>query len=264
MYSLRVPRHACSPRDVARSGELWRLVQEVAVMDAVAAGWPPARFRESGTGFLVRSLCGVHMAEVRYGERIDATTCVPEVRREMMLRRETLLPGVLRASVEWVHCGADTAPDGRGFGGPTRAPADMLAALSGTGDPSTGCGPSPTLPALDAVPPRALPALAFDPWWTEMDPLGHVNHPRYVDWADEVLARWLSARGLDPADVRPLADAFTFRGGAAAGQHVEVRAEVVAARADAACLRISVSADGRRAAEGTIVRAHPAGPDAWR
>ena len=76
MHSLRVPRHACSPRDVARAGELWRLVQEVAILDATEAGWPPSRFREVGTGFVVRSLVGVHRREARYGDLLHGFTAV--------------------------------------------------------------------------------------------------------------------------------------------------------------------------------------------
>ena len=39
---IGIPRHGAGPREVARSGEIWRLFQEVAMRATTAAGWPPA------------------------------------------------------------------------------------------------------------------------------------------------------------------------------------------------------------------------------
>jgi acyl-CoA thioester hydrolase len=202
----------------------------------------------------VRSLVGVHRREARYGDLLHGFTAVSGVRRDTLLNRVTVLDNVLHASVEWVHCGRD--------GAPTRAPADMLRDLRRP-DARTHVTPDISLPTLPPVSPLSLPVLLLEPWWTEMDPVGHVNHPRYVDWADEAVARWLVPRGFDPVGVRPVADALTFRAGAAAGQRVEVRATLVAAAGDAAAFDIAVTADGARAAEGRIVRAHLAGSAAW-
>lgn len=209
VYTLRTPRHACTPRDTARAGDLWRLVQDAAVQDAADRGWPPERFRAEGNGFVVRELRGVHLREAAYGEALTVRTHVADHRRDVLMRRETRIDGVLDATAEWVHIGPD--------GGPLRASPALIGAFP----------PDPDAPALSPFPELAgpgtpLPEFTFAPWWTEMDPLGHTNHPRYVDWADEALSRALHAAGVDPVGLVPIAERVRFRLGARADDTVTV------------------------------------------
>lgn len=260
---LRIPRHACTPRDTCRAGDLWRLVQEVAVRDSADRGWPPSRYRARGTGFVVREIRGVHHREARYDEALEAETWVAEMRRGLVLRRETRLAGVLSASVDWVHIGPD--------GGIARAPAELTDAFTPTPDG----GPLP-LPDIEPTEPFALPVFTLRPWWTEMDPLGHTNHPRYVDWADEALAVWLAERGVDPLGVVPVAEQVRYLSAARAGDVVRVAPTRVGRVGDAAVFRVDV----RRVAGGplphapreheqeictmTVIRGHLAGPELSR
>ncbi len=210
VYTLRIPRHACTPRDTARAGDLWRLVQDAAVNDAADRGWPPSRFRALGTGFVVREMHAVHEREAMYGEDLRITTQIANHRREVLMRRETQIEGVMRATADWVHVGRE--------GGPTRASPELIGAFPVDAS-------APELPEFEpGTSPGsvALPDFAFSPWWTEMDPLAHTNHPRYVDWADEVLARALHACGLDPIGVVPFAERVRFRLGARATDTVTV------------------------------------------
>ncbi len=214
-YTLRIPRHACTPRDTARAGDLWRVIQDAAVNDATDRGWPPERFRAAGTGFVVRELRAVHHREAGFGEDLDVRTQIADARREILVRRETQIIGVMDATAEWVHIGPT--------GGPQRASAALVAAF-----PADRSAPaSPALVEVEEVTARPLPDFTFSPWWTEMDPLAHTNHPRYIDWADETLARALHQRGIDPLGVVPLADRVRFRLGARATDVVTVSGRVL-------------------------------------
>lgn len=202
MLTLTLPRHACTPRDTARAGDLWRLVQDAAVHAATEGGWPPERFRACGTGFVVREMRAIHVREAHYGECLSVATQVAEHKRDVLVRRETQIDGVLLATADWVHIGPGGAPQ--------------------AGSPALLAGfpvePAPAAPVLPAMPEgdEPLPAFTFSPWWTEMDPLGHTNHPRYVDWADEALSRAMFERGVDPVGLVPIAEKVRFRAGARA------------------------------------------------
>lgn len=214
VYTLRTPRHACTPRDTARAGDLWRLVQDAAVQDASDKGWPPERFRAAGTGFVVREMRAIHHREASYGEALTLRTQVADHRRDVMMRRETQVDGVMDATADWVHIGRE--------GSPQRATPELIAAFPASAE-------APVLPPLPEPPaglaaggPTPLPAFVFSPWWTEMDPLGHTNHPRYVDWADEALSRALHAAGIDPTGLVPIAERVRFRAGARAVDTITV------------------------------------------
>ncbi len=254
---LRIPRHACTPRDTCRAGDLWRLVQEVAVRDSTDRGWPPSRYRAAGTGFVVRTLTGVHLREAHYDEHLDAETWVTDLRRGVLLRRETTFRGVLHASVEWVHIGPN--------GGIARAPTTLQAAFAATVD----AGPGARLPAFAEADPLPLPPFRLTPWWTEMDPLGHTNHPRYVDWFDEAISRWLAARGHDPIGMVPVAERVRYLAAARAGDDLVVEGARVGHTDGAAVfhLRIRRAAAGDSSAEticeATLMRGHRDAPEGY-
>ncbi|MDP2314940.1 MAG: hotdog domain-containing protein [Pseudomonadota bacterium] len=250
MYPVRIPRHACSPRDRARAGDLWRLVQEGTILQSTSVGWPPSRYREVGSGFVVREMTGVHLREAEYGEDLVATTRVVESRRELLMRRESGIEGVLRGSVEWVHIGPD--------GGPARAPRSLVDAF-----PIEPAGLPVTLPEWEEVTPVALPDLEVRPLWTEMDPMGHVNHPRYVDWADEAVSVWLAERGRDPIGLVPVAERVRFRLAAKAGDTVIVRGSLVGRVDGAAVLHLRMRRGEELVCDVVLVRAHLDGPSAW-
>jgi acyl-CoA thioesterase FadM len=256
MYPVRIPRHACSPRDRARAGDLWRLVQEATILHSVERGWPPERYRDAGSGFVVRDMTVVHHREAAYGEALEAWSRVVETRRELLMRREAAIDGVLLATAEWVHIGPD--------GAPSRAPRALVDAF-----PVEPGGAPVTIPAFVPTEPVALPDLDVRPWWTEMDPMGHVNHPRYVDWADEAVSVWLADRGVDPLGLVPVAERVRFRAAARAGDTVAVRGCLVGRVDDtpheggAVVFQLRMRRDTETVCDVTLVRAHLAGAAAW-
>lgn len=259
---LRIPRHACSPRDRCRSGDLWRIVQEVAIRASAEAGWPPSRYRALGTGFVVRELVGVHHREATYDESLRAETWIREARRSLLLHRVVRIADVLDTAVQWVHIGAN--------GGISQASPELMASF-----PVHPEIDAPDLPFIEAQDPVGLPPFMLTPWWTEMDPLGHTNHPRYVDWADEALSVWLARRNIDPVGIVPVAERLRFTSAARAGDLVTVQLTHVGWSGEAAAFKVRIhraSPDPHRHApreheaslcEGTIVRAHLAGSRAF-
>jgi acyl-CoA thioesterase FadM len=241
---LAVSRHTCGPRDVVRAGELWRLVQEATVLDSAARGWPPARYRSEGRTFVVRSLFGRHHGELGWGTPVRADTWVAVSGRVVFTRRTELRSegaALLSAEVGWAHVHA---------GRPARAPAELIAAL--------GQGPAERLPASESTTlGEQLIEWTFTPSFADTDPLGHVNHCRFVDWADELLYRWLDGRGIDPHGVRPHVDQLRFHSGSPPGASLTAMLSRVAVQDFGARFSVRfVSAEGRVVVEGMIERSH--------
>ncbi len=211
-FPLRLPRHAFSVRDAARAADVWRAFQEAAVEASTRAGWPPQRYRETRTAFIVRAMTVRHFREAEYGERTRARTWVSRFRRQMFSTRQVRLFGeagpVAAATQEWVYTSAELKP--------TRAGPDLIDAF-----PLHDEDPSVEMPAYEAL-EGPTHRFSFSPWYTAMDPLDHVNHPGYLDFCDEALCRRMVSAGLSPAALEPVAETLTFRAGLAAGEDAVV------------------------------------------
>ncbi len=201
---LPLPRHAFSPRERARAADLWRLLQDVAVEASSAAGWPPERYRTQGTAFVVRAVTVVHHREAHYGEEVEARTWIWRFLRETLCTREVRVhvggEPLLSASQQWAH----VRWDGQSMR-PTRAPAALLEAFH-----DTPIEPSVELPLHQEEPSEHVHRWHLPLWHTWMDPLAHVNHPSYLAWAEEALARLLAEAGLDPQRIVPVAERAVF------------------------------------------------------
>lgn len=246
---LRLPRNAFGPRDTARAGDLWRAAQDAAIAASTDRGWPPERYRAEGAAFVVRGVFGAHRREVRFGEPIRARTWVADFRRDTFTARQVqLLCGddvVFEGVQQWVHV---SMPEGR-----------MVRASPALRD-SFEVGvwaAEPVVPEFDTdtVPPEGF---AFETWHVSMDPLAHLNHPAYVDLADEAVARWVAARGGDPQAIVPVAERVAFRLPVRAPERVQVVVEGVRGDVFAVAIRL---ADGRAAAD-VALRRGAAGPEA--
>lgn len=249
-----LPRHAFSARDAARAGDVWRLFQEIAVEASTAGGWPPSRYREERTAFVVRSMIVQHRHEITYGEPLSGTTWVARMRREMLSTRELRLcsldpaRGPLAAArQEWVHVSESLQP--------ARAPRTLIDAFPEEQSPD-GQSATPEMPPIaQPLEAHAPHVFTFRAWWTSMDPLDHVNHPAYVDFCDEAIAVAANAAGIAPLSITPLAEELTFRSGVVGGEDVRVESVVRGLTADgAAVIAHRILVDDRLCASGTTVR----------
>lgn len=180
----------------------------------MACDWPPHRYRDTQTGWVVRELVGIHSQELLYplGGHTQIQTWIAQSRRRLLFRRETRIVDRFWGSVDWVFVGGEA-----GAWGPKAAPDDLVAAFA-----VEHHGDAPHFPALEQESYQAGPDFYLEPLWTEMDPQGHTNHPRYVDWAEEALARWVAKTGLDPLLTVAVAERVRYRAEARAQDRVRI------------------------------------------
>jgi acyl-CoA thioesterase FadM len=203
-----------SARDACRAGELWRVFQEAAIEASTRAGWPPERYRETKSAFVVSEMMVRHHREPWYGEAIEARTWVSQMRRGTISVREIRLSAkegaIADATQKWVYVDASLRPL-RGGPGLTEA------------FPEHDEGPSVAVPKIAEQTPGATHEHAFRPWHTWMDPLDHVNHTSYLDWCDETVAQRMHHAGIWPALLKPVAERVRFQSAASVDDEIVVR-----------------------------------------
>jgi acyl-CoA thioesterase FadM len=199
----------------------------------------------------------IHHRETTYGEALTARTWVARVRRQLLSTREVRIATangpVASATQEWVHVSADLKP--------LRASPEMVDAF-----PAHEREASVALPACAAIADAPAHRFALRPWQIWMDPLGHVNHPMYVEFADEAVARVLARAGVAEASLAPIAEHAIFRVGIAASAEIEVHTRLAGTTAEGAAViahRI-VGEGGVLCAELTTVRTLATQPDRLR
>ena len=241
---LTLPRHAVSPRQVARAAEIWRLCQVAAVEASTRRGWGPRRMLDARAAFIVANQCVVHLREASYGERLWARTWVRDFRRNMITRREVRVMGedgpVALATQQWVYVDASQKP--------ARAPQSLVDDFPIF---ETTTAPQRVPPVSRAAGPEAAGAESvevLDIWQTWMDPIGHLNHPFYVDLCEEAVARQVASGGLVPEAIQPVAEQVRFRRPVMRGDRVHVRTRLLGRTDDGAAVLRHVLDDG----QGTV------------
>lgn len=257
-FAVVTPRRAVDPRGFVRAAEIWRLAQEAAVQGTVSLGWSPERLRAEGRAFVVSDMTVQHRRRVAYGERIRARTWVAAARRGTLFTREirlwSPLGPVAAVSQRWAHVAWD-GPDAVRV-----CPADpgLLAAMS----PVKGiAGLEPVgLPGVPREPGGPRFGRTIQVWHTWMDPIGHVNHPAYLDFLEETLCDWVHAAGGDPQCIDPVAERIRFRQAATAPQQIRAELELVGRTEGGALVfdgRVHRPADGAELVRASLVREVP-------
>ncbi|MEM9728501.1 MAG: acyl-ACP thioesterase domain-containing protein [Myxococcota bacterium] len=245
-FPALIPRDAYTDREFPRSGGIWRVCQDVATLSSIASGWPPRRFRDEGVFFIVYRMVMVHSSQPRYGTPLRGTTWVSRLRRDMLSTREVRLRSddglVAAATQEWVHVDAETRK-------PKRAKPETAAAF-----PPVEVEASAKLPSFDKI-PGSRSSFEFQMWQTAADPLGHANHPAYIDWCDEGASRRLAASGINPTLLVPVAEQVTFKDSVLPGEEVIVHtARAGTVGSDAVVLKHTIETKRGLAADATSVR----------
>jgi acyl-CoA thioesterase FadM len=251
-FELFLPRNAFNPRDVARSGDVWRALQDAAVLGSSRRGWPPRRYREEKCGFIVRRMAVVHHRELEFGDAIAVETWVASFVRGMITQRQIRLSVdgqlAVEATQEWVF----VATEGSTVR-PTRAPPSITScfAFEDRGPPVEVAAAAPGANAT-------WRELTLQAWYGWMDPLAHANHPQYVDWCDEAIAREVAAEGKDPFALVPVSEEVAFRSGVVAPERVTVQTASLGedAAGNAVFVHRILGGDGRLCATATLTRAY--------
>lgn len=201
-FPYELPRNAFSARDAARAGDVWRAFQDIAVGSSSRAGWPPRRLREIGSSFVIRSEYVIHHRETPFGQQLVGESWVMNFRRETLSARGVRLldEGVLIAEgvQEWVHINLE--------GRAARAPNELVVALA----PHEAAPAPPAMPTFEPIEGGRVFETEIQVNFVQMDPLDHVNHPAYIDFVDESLARLLYSEGIAPLEIVPVAESATF------------------------------------------------------
>jgi acyl-CoA thioester hydrolase len=152
-------------------------MQEAAIDGSTEAGFGPTWYRERGTGWVIRRLTVRYLAEAVYGDEIDVTTWVSQMRgvsslREYDLTRASDGARVARARAQWVYLDLEK-------GRPVRCPADFAAAFAPTGEvEDLGVRLTKAEPTEAAHRYRSRRRVQFH----ELDTVQHVNHAVYLQW----------------------------------------------------------------------------------
>ncbi len=244
-FAATVPRHAFNAKGVARAADVWRTFQEVAIEASARAGWPPPRYRENKSAFVMRSMTVQHLQSLHYGEPLRARTWIRDMRRGGMLcSRQVELwskRGLLcEGTQNWVHVSDQLKP--------MRASDELLAAF-----PVHHEGDDVQLPPHETVDGPVV-EMGVDVWHGWMDPLDHVNHPAYLDWADETVFRRMHERGLNPQDLVPVAEHAVYLRGVSATQRAVVRTRAVGVTPDGVKLEHAVYVGSQKCVELHTVR----------
>ena len=190
---------------------------------SMEVGWTGQRFIDEQVGFIVSRMTLVHHRELAYGEPVDGRTWIRDWRRGTLSRREVRLSvsgaPIASATQQWVHVALN--PDQGGMT-PARASESLLSSFPAMDIDE----PMVSLPAVTAPVHAAPHVFVFDVWHTWMDPFAHVNHPVYVDWADEAIARQLVASGHDPQQLVPVAEQVRYKRGLTGGTSVMLETEI--------------------------------------
>lgn len=214
-------------------------------------GWAPMRYRAEGSAFVMRTMTVDHVREARYGETLEARTWVHPFKRGIFSTREIRIHSaedgsrIATATQQWVHVDSTMKP--------ARAGEGLTSAFVPHEEPGD---PGASLPAIESELDSAVHRFELTPWFTWMDPLDHVNHPAYVDYCDEAVARAAHAAGIAPLQLRPRAEKMTYSRGLGALEEAVVETQLRGRTADGAvvCDHQILLADGTLCARGTTVR----------
>ena len=237
-FDLRLPRNAFNTRESARAGDVWRLLQDAAILGSTRRGWPPSRYNEENCAFIMRRMTAVHHQSAVHGACLPTRTWVATFRRGMFSNREIRVEQsgepLVSATQEWVH---------------VRQPDLALVRANDALQTSFAVcdlDPPVTLPSFTPHPAGTPFSFSFDCWHMWMDPLAHANHPLYVDWCDESLNRRLAAAGLHPDQLTHLAEQVTWKSGVVAPERVSITSEVTGITDDGVVLTHTIAGEDQR------------------
>lgn len=166
-------------------------LQEAAIEASTAAGYSLDWYHEQQRQWLIRKLTLLQSGQATYGDELEVTTWVSDIRRvrsnrEYELARVADGQVIVRARADWVF--VDTSKNQ-----PTRVPADALEAFAPTGDvPDLGVRLQAAQPFEDAY--RYVMRRRVYPY--ELDAARHVNHANYLRWIEDACAQALVEVGL--------------------------------------------------------------------
>jgi acyl-CoA thioester hydrolase len=158
-----------------------RLMQEAAIEASTEAGYSPQWYRDQGTGWVIRRLQIRYYTQALYGDELEITTWVSDMKRvsshrEYRITRLSDGASVARARVNWVYIDLDNNQ-------PTRVPQEFKDAFRPAGEPEElGIRLIKSQKTDEAYRYRSRRRVQT----YELDTLQHVHHAVYLNWIEQV------------------------------------------------------------------------------
>jgi acyl-CoA thioester hydrolase len=155
-------------------------MQEAAIEASADAGFGPAWYEQRGAGWVIRKLEVRYNLPANYGDELDVTTWISEVKRLSTTREYLVIRAcdgarIARGRANWVYLDRATHQ-------PTRIPGEIIEAFSPAGEiEDLGIrlkGPQPTPDAFRYRTRRRVQTYEID---TEQ----HVNHAVFLRWIEQ-------------------------------------------------------------------------------
>jgi acyl-CoA thioesterase FadM len=198
----------CGRGGALRAAVHLRLFQEIAFAHSASAGFPPAWYEQERLFWVVRRLHLVVHAAARHGDALTYSTRVVGARRVMARRVSTAMRAddgspVATGETDWIFTRDGAAP--------SRIDRRLAAVF-----PAMSRAVTPVPVEEPAVPPETVPS-ALRVRVGDLDSVGHVNNPVYVDLLDDAVVR---AGGEAAVDAHPRTYDMQFAAAIRAGDMV--------------------------------------------
>lgn len=190
-FSFPVRYDDCDPYGHVNHAAYLRYMLEAAFAASASIGFPVGRYREMGRLWFVRDTEIEYLAPLRYGDEVVVQTWVLDFRRVRSRRAYELRRAgdemvVARAVTDWVFL--DNVKQR-----PASVPAGMAAAFLPD-------GPAPDLEPRQPFPQAPEPPLGVYRQkrrvaWSDLDPAGHVNNARYLNYFEDCAIGDARSRG---------------------------------------------------------------------
>jgi acyl-CoA thioester hydrolase len=190
-FSFPIRYDDCDPYGHVNHAAYLRFMLEAAFAASAAIGYPVNRYRDMGRLWFVRDTEIDYLAPLQYGDSVAVHTWVLDFRRVRSrrayeLRRLADHTVVARAVTDWVFLDRQQQR-------PASVPAGMVAAFLPDGpDPEV----APRAPFPEAPdPPPGIYRQERRVSWSDLDPAGHVNNARYLNYLEDCAIADARSRG---------------------------------------------------------------------
>jgi acyl-CoA thioester hydrolase len=183
--TFRVRYHECDSLEIVNNSHYLRYMAETAFDASAAAGYDMEKYEQIGKMWLIRESEVEFLKPLRYGDIFEIKTWVADFRRVQSLRMyefrlkesEDL---IARGQTNWIFLNAKTHR-------PATIPEEIKMAFFPEGPPKEAPRrePFPTQPP----PPPGTVTFKRKVAWSDIDPTGHVNNARYLDFFQEAIMK---------------------------------------------------------------------------
>lgn len=191
ILTLPIRYDDCDPYGHVNHASYLRYMLEAAFAASAAVGYPARRYQEMNRAWFVRDTEISYLAPLRYGDAVAIRTWVIDFRRVRSrrgyeLRRAEDDTLVAEGSTDWVFLDREGQR-------PASVPREMVAAFLPE-------GPRADPPPREPFPePPEPPDGAFRQTrrvsWSDLDPAGHVNNARYLNYLEDCAIGDARSRG---------------------------------------------------------------------